>query len=285
MGAAVVEAVAADPALELVAAVDPAHAGARVNCGNGPLVVSGSPEAMQEAGAEVAVDFTVASAALANARWCASHGVHAVIGTTGFGEEGLEQLGEMFSPGPANCLVAPNFSIGAVLMVRFAEMAAPWFETVEIVELHHDAKLDAPSGTANLAAARISAARARAGPTGQFVQSPGPGPGHGTRAAGAGGAQGSSREVGREAGGSVSGVAEASPARGVEAARGVRVHSVRLRGLVAHHEVILGTTGQVLTIRHDSLDRSSFMAGVLLAAKEVPKRRGLTVGLDALLGF
>jgi 4-hydroxy-tetrahydrodipicolinate reductase len=140
-------------------------------------------------------------------------------------------------------------------MMRFAELAAPWFETVEVVELHHDGKLDSPSGTALLTARRIAAAR---GKSLAGHRPPGDGPA-------AGAAEG--------------------PARGVEAAPGVRVHSVRLRGLVAHQEVLFGTTGQVLTLRHDSIDRSSFMPGVIIAIKAVPGRRGFTLGLDALLGL
>jgi 4-hydroxy-tetrahydrodipicolinate reductase len=242
MGVAVCAAVTADPDLELVAAVDPAHAGEVVVPG-GPVAAPG-PQALAEAGAEVAVDFTVAGSAATNAQWCAGHGVHAVIGTTGFSPEVLERLEADFRPGPANCVLAPNFAIGAVLMMRFAELAAPWFETAEIVELHHDGKLDSPSGTALLTAKRISAARGGAGSAGDLA-----------------------------------------PARGAEGAPGVQVHSVRLRGLVAHQEVLFGTAGQVLTLRHDSLDRTSFMPGVLLAVREVPRRRGFTLGLDALLGL
>jgi 4-hydroxy-tetrahydrodipicolinate reductase len=247
MGTAVCQAVDADDELELVVAVDPVHAGERAGP-SGPSIAARA-EAMSDAGAEVAIDFTLAGPAFANAMWCAAHGVHAVIGTTGFSPEHLEQLKTAFAPGPANCLLAPNFAIGAVLMMRFAELAAPWFDTAEIVELHHDAKLDSPSGTAILTARRMSAARA-----GGLRGSEGPAPGP-------------------------------EPARGVEAAPGVRVHSVRLRGLVAHQEVLLGTAGQILTLRHDSLDRSSFMPGVLLATKQVPGRRGFTLGLDPLLGI
>ena len=247
MGATVCAAVNADPELELVAAVDPAYAGKELEPAG--LVASSAPEAMAEAGVQVAVDFTLASAAAANARWCAGNGVHAVIGTTGFSEAVLVEMKSLFEAGQANCVLAPNFAIGAVLLMRFAELAAPWFETVEIVELHHDAKLDAPSGTAMLTAARIASARGRA-------------PGGPARAP-----------------------SGALPARGVEGAPGVNVHSVRLRGLVAHHEVLFGTAGQVLTLRHDSLDRASFMPGVLLAIKQVPARRGFTVGLDPLLGI
>ncbi len=157
MGATVCAAVNADPELELVAAVDPAHAGEELELAG--MVASSTPETMAAAGVQVAVDFTVASAAAANAGWCARNGVHAVIGTTGFAPEVLAEMRSLFEASDANCILAPNFAIGAVLMMRFAELAAPWFETVEIVELHHDGKLDAPSGTALLTAARIASAR------------------------------------------------------------------------------------------------------------------------------
>ena len=242
MGRTVCAAVAADPDLELVAAVDPACEGEVVEA----LAISATPGSLGIAGAKVAVDFTVAPAAMGNASWCAEHGVHLVIGTTGLDEGALAQLREMFGRGGANCIMAPNFAIGAVLMMRFAELAAPWFETVEVIELHHDTKLDAPSGTALLTARRIAAAR--------------------------------DVPVGTSAGPSL-------PARGSEAAPGVHVHSVRLRGLVAHQEVLFGTAGQILTIRHDSLDRTSFMPGVLLAVKRVPQRPGFTLGIEAFLGL
>lgn len=271
MGATVAQAVAADPGLELVAAVDPAHTGSRAAAGG--LTIEARPEAMKAAGAEVAVDFTVAGAALENAAWCAGNDVHAVIGTTGFGDAGLTKLRQLFEQSPVNCIVAPNFAIGAVLMMRFAELAAPWFETVEVVELHHDAKLDAPSGTALLTARRIAEARGAGGET--------------PRGAGDGGAQGAAAPGAGAAvamGTGAAGTGAGAPARGDEPIPGVRVHSVRLRGLVAHHEVLFGTAGQILTIRHDSLDRTSFMPGVLLAVREVSRRRGLTVGIDSLLG-
>ncbi len=255
MGQAVCRALEVEDGLQLVAAVDSGRPGEPV--GVGGLVSQAGPDAVLDAGAQVAVDFTVPAAALPNALWCAGHGLHCVVGTTGFGADRLEAMRAAFAPGPANCIVAPNFAIGAVLMMRFAELAAPWFDSVEIVELHHDAKLDAPSGTALLTAERVAAARAAAaGRTGASPDVP-PGP---------------------------SGLSE-PPARGQAVAPGVRVHSVRLRGLVAHQEVLLGTTGQILTLRHDSLERSSFMPGVLLAVREVAKHRGLTVGLESLLGL
>ncbi len=272
MGAAVCAAVRADTELELVAAVDPAYAGTVLEAAG--LVAAAGPEALADAGAEVAVDFTLARAVAGNAAWCAAHGVHVVIGTTGLAAEALAEMERAFAPGPANGVFAPNFAIGAVLLMRFAELAAPWFETVEVIELHHDGKLDSPSGTALQTARRIAAARDAAS-TGAGRPASGPGSGGGPSGPGSGGGP-----SGPGSGGGPSGLA-----RGMEAAPGVQVHSVRLRGLVAHQEVLLGTTGQVLTLRHDSLDRVSFMPGVLLAVKAVPSRRGFTVGLDALLGF
>jgi 4-hydroxy-tetrahydrodipicolinate reductase len=195
---------------------------------------------------DVAVDFTVLDAARSNLDWCAAAGVHAVVGTTGFSDADLDHLRSAFTR--SSCLVAPNFAIGAVLMMRFAELAAPFFETAEIIELHHDAKIDAPSGTAMQTARRMAAA------------SPDWAPDPTTHT-----------------------VVEA--ARGGTGPAGIHVHSVRLRGLVAHQEVLLGTLGQTLTIRHDSYDRTSFMPGVVLACKRVAERPGLTIGLDALLGL
>ncbi len=170
--------------------------------------------------------------------------MHAVVGTTGFTADDLERFSAAFTT--SNCVVAPNFAIGAVLMMRFAELAAPYFETAEIIELHHDQKIDAPSGTAMLTAERMAAASSQWAddPTQKLV---------------------------------------VEGARGARSGGGIPIHSVRLRGLVAHQEVLLGTTGQTLSIRHDSYDRSSFMPGVVLAVKQVQSRPGLTVGLDTLL--
>jgi 4-hydroxy-tetrahydrodipicolinate reductase len=242
MGSAVCAAVAADADLDLVAAVDPGHIGEVVH----DVDIAPDASAMAAAGVEVAVDFTVLAAARDNARWCAEHGVHDVIGTTGWSGDDLAELEKVFTT--SNCLVAPNFAIGAVLMMRFAELAAPYFETAEVIELHHDAKADAPSGTAMMTMQRMAEASPSwaADPTRQEVV-----PG----------------------------------ARGGAGPAGIHVHSVRLRGLVAHQEVLLGTAGQTLSIRHDSYDRASFMPGVLLAVKQVFSRPGVTVGLDALLGL
>ncbi len=247
MGSTVCQAVLDDPELELVAAVDPLHAGLDLRHASrvdSDLHVAATADALLEARVDVVVDFTHLAAARGNLAFAAEHGLHAVVGTTGFSDQDLETYATAFTK--SSCLIAPNFSIGAVLMMRFAELAAPWFDTAEIIELHHDKKTDAPSGTAMLTAERMAAA------SGEWADDP-------TRTEVLPGARGSS-----------------GPA-------GIRIHSVRLRGLVAHQEVLLGTTGQSLSIRHDSYDRVSFMPGVLLAVKRVAERPGLTVGLDALL--
>jgi len=250
MGRQVCRAISEAADMELVAAVDPGAAGEACEghgAGGQPLVISGDLSAVAASGAEVAVDFTVASAAVANAIWCSAAGVHAVIGTSGLESEALARLSEAFDPTRGvGCLVAPNFAIGAVMLIRLAQMAAPWFETVEIVEAHHDAKVDAPSGTAVYTAERIAAASS------DWAADP-------TRS-------------------------ETLPgARGAVGPGGLRIHSLRLRGAVAHQEVVFGTAGQTLTLRHDTYDRSSFMPGVLLAVRSVASRPGLTVGLEKLL--
>lgn len=249
MGQTVCQAVAGDSDLELVAVVDPHHSGLDLRQVTGvdlDLSISSSAEALGAAGVEVAIDFTEAHAARENLTWCAANAVHAVVGTTGLSDSDLERVRRVFVK--SNCVVAPNFAIGAVLMMKFAEMAAPYFETAEIIELHHEQKKDAPSGTAMLTAARMAEASS------QWIPDP-------------------TTDV------------VLKGARGACGPAGIPVHSVRLRGLVAHQEVLLGTTGQSLSIRHDSYDRSSFMPGVLLATKAVSDRPGLTVGLDSLLGL
>ncbi len=249
MGRTVCEAVVADPVLELVAAVDPLHAGIdlrRVAEVDSDLQVASSAEALVEAGAEVVVDFTVVDAARTNLAFAAEHGLHAVVGTTGFTEADLARIGADFSR--SSCLIAPNFAIGAVLMMRFAELAAPWFETAEIIELHHDAKVDAPSGTALRTAERMAAA--------SNDWAPDPTTNH---------------------------VLDGT--RGGEGSGGIPIHSVRLRGLFGNQEVLLGTAGQSLTIRHDTYDRTCYMPGVLLALKHVHEHPGLTLGLEPLLNL
>jgi 4-hydroxy-tetrahydrodipicolinate reductase len=248
MGSTVCRAVVAEPGLQLVAAVDPLHAGIDLRGVTGAdlkgLQVSPDVESLARAEAEVAVDFTHIEAARSNLAWCAANGVHAVVGTSGFTPADYEELATRFTR--SNCVIAPNFAIGAVLMMRFAELAAPYFETAEIIELHHDQKIDAPSGTALSTAERMA------------KRSPDWAPDPTTKQ-------------------TVEGT------RGGVAPGGIRIHSVRLRGLVAHQEVLLGTAGQSLSIRHDSYDRASFMPGVMLAVKAVASHPGVTVGLDSLL--
>ncbi|HML51786.1 MAG TPA: 4-hydroxy-tetrahydrodipicolinate reductase [Propionicimonas sp.] len=233
MGAEVCRAVEAAQDLELVAALD-----------------AEDDKAAAEA-ADVVVDFTVPGVVMDNLAWCIEHGVHAVVGTTGFSEDRLQSLRDQLDAKPGvNILVAPNFSIGAVLMMHFAEQAAAFFESAEIIELHHPNKVDAPSGTAQATARRIAAARAAAG-------------------------------LGDVPDATNTGLAGA---RGAEV-DGIHVHGVRLRGLIAHQEVLLGGPGETLTIRHDSMDRVGFMPGVLAAVRSVADLPGLTVGIDRLLGL
>jgi 4-hydroxy-tetrahydrodipicolinate reductase len=230
MGAEVCRAVEAAADLSLVAAVD----------------ADDALDPLREA--SVVVDFTAPGAVMANLRWCIGAGLHCVVGTTGFDDERLAEITALLAEQPrVGAVIAPNFGIAAVLMMRFAAQAAPYFDSVEIVELHHPNKIDAPSGTARRTAALIAEAR-------QGKISP---------------------DATTE---------ELAGARGAEV-DGVRIHAVRLAGLVAHQEVLLGGDGETLSIRHDSLSRESFMPGVLLAVREVSSRPGLTVGIDDLLGL
>ena len=249
MGRLVCATVAEDPGLDLVAAVDPSGAGASLQevagVPNVDLTVTGSAASLAEAGTEVAVDFTRPDAVLENLRVCVENGVHAVVGTTGIGPEQLDEIRGWLGDRPGlGVIVAPNFSIGAVVGQRLAEEVARFFPAAEVIELHHDQKVDAPSGTAAATARRIAAARKDewTGPTGGAAY------------------------------------------RGGEV-DGIRVHSVRLPGLVAHQEVIFGAQGQTLTIRHDAPDRSCYMPGVLMAITQVGERPGLTVGLEPILGL
>jgi 4-hydroxy-tetrahydrodipicolinate reductase len=206
---------------------------------------------LADAGTDVAVDFTRPDVVLDNLRFCIEHGVAAVVGTSGFDEARLATVRGWLADRPGACvLVAPNFGVGAVLAMYFARRAARFFSSAEVIELHHPGKLDAPSGTAVHTAALLAAARAEAGV--------GPVPDATTSAL--------------------------AGARGADV-DGIRVHSVRMPGLVAHQEVVLGTEGETLTIRHDSMNRTSFMPGVVLAVRAVRDRPGLTVGLEPLLGL
>ena len=205
---------------------------------------------LEVARAEVVVDFTVPDAVMANLDFVARRGMHAVVGTTGFTPERLDKVTALLAETGTNAVIAPNFGVAAVLMMQFAATAAPHFASAEIVEAHHPHKVDAPSGTARHTAELIAAARANAGaapmPDATVAALPG--------------------------------------ARGAMVA-GVPVHSLRVEGLVAHQEVVLGGPGESLTIRHDSYDRESFMPGVLLAIRHVSRRPGLTYGLEHLLGL
>ncbi len=233
VGSAVCEAVEAADGIDLVARID----------------AGDDPAELVRAGADAVVDFTHPDVVMANLELCIDHGIHAVVGTTGFDEGRLRQLRDWLAGSPrTGVLVAPNFSVGAVLMMRFAVEAARFYESVEIVELHHPDKADAPSGTARRTAELVAAARREAGlgpmPDATSTQLDG--------------------------------------ARGADV-DGVRVHGLRIRGLVAHQEVVLGAPGETLTIRHDSLDRVSFTPGVLLALRRIGDRPGLTVGLEHFL--
>ncbi len=256
MGLEVCRAVLAQADLELVAAIDPRLAGqplGDVLDVETALVVVADLDEARRTGADVLVDFTRRDVALSTLEFCALSGCHAVVGTTGFDDADRIRVGEWFvaGRGAANCILAANFAIGAVLLMRFAELAAPWFDGAEIIELHHEAKLDAPSGTAMHTAERMAAARAEAG---DYL---------------------ADRTENRVLEG----------ARGGEGPAGIRLHSVRLPGLVAHEEVLFGSPGQALTLRHDSFHRSSFMDGVLLAVRSVAVRPGLTLGIESLLGI
>jgi 4-hydroxy-tetrahydrodipicolinate reductase len=242
MGRAVCTAVSIDHELDLVAAIAPRHVGETVH----GVAVTGDLRSLAEAGCEVVVDFTNADSARVTLPWLAMHGVHAVVGTTGFNDADIASFREEFSG--SNCIIVSNFAISAVLMMRFAELAAPYFDSAEIIELHHEGKIDAPSGTA------ISTARRMAEASGEWTPDP-------TQH-------------------------EAFPgSRGGEGPAGIRLHSLRMRGVVAHQEVILGAHGQTLTIRQDSYDNVSYMPGVILACKHIAEHPGLTQGLEAMLGM
>ena len=249
MGAEVCRAVHGADDLELVAAVDPGAAGAGLGEVAGVDVgmeIAGDLDALTAADAQVAVDFTHPDVVADTIRWLLDHDLHAVVGTTGLGDDDLSDLRERAAASSAKAFLAPNFAIGAVLLMEFAAQAAAHLPHVEVVELHHDGKADAPSGTALRTAEKIADARASV-------------PDH----------------VGGD---------DAHPgARGTRH-RDVTVHSVRLPGLVAHEEVVFGGLGQTLTIRHDSLARTSFMPGVLLAVRSVADLdEDLVVGLERLL--
>ncbi len=257
MGRTVCRVLVDAPDLELVAAVDPAGAGTALSAlvagGDPSRAVVGSVEDLDPEELDVLVDFSRADAAFGALSWCASNGRGAVSGTTGLPAGSLDALREAFArPGLPACVLAANFSISAVLAMRLAEIAAAHLDAVEIVELHHAGKRDAPSGTAVETARRIAAARASCGAP--PMEDPT--------------------------------VHEVLPgSRGAVADGGIRVHAVRLPGLVAHEEILFGAPGQSLTLRQDSYDRTSFMPGVLAAVRALPRLTGLVVGLEAVLGI
>ena len=233
MGSEVVKAVTESKDCELVASLDQGD----------------SLDALLTAGAQVVVDFTTPDVVMGNLEFLIKNNIHAVVGTTGFSDDRLAQLNDWLAANPkAGVLIAPNFAIGAVLMMEFAEKAAKFFESAEIIELHHPNKVDAPSGTAARTASLISDARKKA---------------------------------------NLPAMPDATTTS-LDGARGanvgdVPVHSVRLRGLIAHQEVLFGGLGETLTIRHDSLDRAGFMPGVLLGVRQVSSHPGLTVGLEKFM--
>ncbi|SNT54978.1 4-hydroxy-tetrahydrodipicolinate reductase [Actinacidiphila glaucinigra] len=230
MGAEAVKAVEAADGLELVAAIGRED----------------KLESLAENGAQVAVELTTPGSVMGNLDFCLRHGIHAVVGTTGWTDERLDTLRGWLGQAPGTgVLIAPNFGIGAVLAMRFARQAARFFESAEIVELHHPDKVDAPSGTAVRTAQLIADARREAG-------------------------------LGEQPDATATAL---DGARGADV-EGVPVHAVRLRGLVAHQEVLFGDVGEVLTIRHDSMNRASFMPGVLLGVRRVVSTPGLTFGLE-----
>ena len=233
MGAEVVKAVTEAADLELVAALD----------------LGDSLETLKSAGAQVVVDFTTPDSVMSNLDYLANNGIHAVVGTTGFDAARIATLEKLIAANPSvGILIAPNFAIGAVLMMEFATKAAKYFESAEIIELHHPNKVDAPSGTASRTAELMSKARKDAG----------------------------------------LGAMPDATTTSLDGARGatigdIPVHSVRLRGLIAHQEVLLGGLGETLTIRHDSLDRAGFMPGVLLGVRSIISKPGLTFGLEKFM--
>jgi 4-hydroxy-tetrahydrodipicolinate reductase len=233
MGAEVVKAVTEAADLELVAALD----------------LGDALDTLKSNGAQVVVDFTTPDSVMANLEFLAKNGIHAVVGTTGFDADRISTLEKLIAANPSiGILIAPNFAIGAVLMMEFATKAAKYFESAEIIELHHPNKVDAPSGTASRTAELMSKARKEAG----------------------------------------LGAMPDATTTSLDGARGatvgdIPIHSIRLRGLIAHQEVLLGGLGETLTIRHDSLDRAGFMPGVLLGVRSVISKPGLTFGLERFM--
>ena len=240
MGATVCQAVLNDPATSLELAVDENAVGDTID--NCEIEIRGDLSNIEDV--NVVVDFTVADASRKTLPFLAAKGIHAVVGTSGLDMKDLQNLRQCFTQ--SNCVIVPNFSISAVLMMRLAEIAAPHFDTIEIIEYHHNEKIDAPSGTAIATAEKLQAASndLRTDPTSDMVL---------------------------------------EGARGAKGQTQIPIHSVRMEGMLAHQEVLLGTLGQTLTIRQDSSDRSSFMPGVIMAIKGIDRLEGVNVGLEALM--
>jgi len=240
MGATVCQAVLNDPATSLELAVDENAVGDTID--NSEIEIQGDFSNIEDV--NVVVDFTVADASRKTLPFLAARGIHAVVGTSGLDMKDLQNLRQCFTQ--SNCVIVPNFSISAVLMMRLAEIAAPHFDTIEIIEYHHNEKIDAPSGTAIATAEKLQAASndLRADPTSDMVL---------------------------------------EGARGAKGQTQIPIHSVRMEGMLAHQEVLLGTLGQTLTIRQDSSDRSSFMPGVIMAIKGIGRLEGVNIGLETLM--
>jgi 4-hydroxy-tetrahydrodipicolinate reductase len=248
MGSEVCKAVSEDPELELVGAVDPAAGEARTPPGQkrAGIEVLTDKTGLNSGAVDVMVDFTKADVAVENIFWALESGIHSVVGTTGIPEDEVARIKTSAETGKANVIIAANFALGAVLMMKFSESAAKVFDQCEIIEMHHRGKLDAPSGTAITTAKRIMSTR-------EAKQVP----------------PAEEREIKGSRGGQFG---------------DVKIHSARLDGLVAHQEVIFGSRGETLRLRHDTIDRSCFMPGVLIAVKAVGATAGLTIGLEPLLG-
>ena len=240
MGATTCQAINSDDSMTLRLGVDANQVGTLIP--GTSLQIQGTMENLE--GIDVIVDFTVAEAAMENLKLVAQAGVHAVVGTSGISDEHLSELTKLFTN--SNCIVVPNFSISAILLMHLSEIATPYFSTIEIIEFHHNNKIDAPSGTALATAEKISRNIA------EDLRDP-------------------TTDLTLEG------------ARGAKAQGNIPIHSVRMEGMLAHQEVIFGSTGQTLTIRQDSTDRSSFMPGVLMAIKGIPSLTGVNIGLETLM--
>lgn len=250
VGQEVVKAVCREPEMQLVGAVDVNVPAKRLTLpdSSGQVPFSADLAAILDScQPDVIVDFSIAKASMPAVRTASKHGVNMVIGTTGFTADDLDEMKKLAEANEVGIVVAPNFALGAVLMMHLAKIAGKYFDHAEIIELHHDRKLDAPSGTSQTTARDMAASRGK-----PFLPPAVPG--------------------------------EDSPGRG-KPVEGINIHSVRLPGLMAHQEVILGGDGQTLRIRHDQISREAFMPGVMLAVKEVMKRKGFIYGLDNLLGL